>query len=235
MTEPPRKGEADCETPSVLRQNVPVFILPIFALLWIANVGASWLIRWPSDAVGSSHPLTGEELGVAAPRLRPGNPEVPALPGARTPRPLLTPARKRGGAEERRATPTSGKGAGLQARARPALAGLPGHARSGPRREAHADRRACTPTRDTRAHAHSPKQTYKHAHGRRAHTHRHTCKRAHVRTRVGQTRADTSTRRQTPGTTAAYSQAGTRVCKHMPSQAVRVMGSQPAARRGLVP
>lgn len=425
MTEPPRKGEADCETPSVLRQNVPVFILPIFALLWIANVGASWLIRWPSDAVGSSHPLTGEELGVAgskatrnqlfklrifcwtqelprahlqllvlsektsfienrthnksektvrilhllgslhgyglsgqhgvyrdgpgrevwgvsaggsasrtrhqhsppppprrtprkgaseprhrsvaacggvrhgwamvpgcpggvgglsrlggapgwvlgwcrglgrgqqpwrraalscstlhppsaplshpapheppppctpippprplphspAPRLRPGNPEVPALPGARTPRPLLTPARKRGGAEERRATPTSGKGAGLQARARPALAGLPGHARSGPRREAHADRRACTPTRDTRAHTHSPKQTYKHAHGRRAHTHRHTCKRAHVRTRVGQTRADTSTRRQTPGTTAAYSQAGTRVCKHTPSQA----------------
>lgn len=65
MTEPPRKGEADCETPSVLRQNVPVFILPIFALFWIANVGASWLIRWPSDVVGSSHPLTGEEPGVA--------------------------------------------------------------------------------------------------------------------------------------------------------------------------
>lgn len=63
MTEPPRKGEADCETPSVLRQNVPVFILPIFALLWIASVGASWLIQWPSDEVGSSHPLMGGNRG----------------------------------------------------------------------------------------------------------------------------------------------------------------------------
>lgn len=174
-----------------------------------------------------------------APRLRPGNPEVPALPGARTPRPLLTPARKRGGAEERRATPTSGKGAGLQARARPALAGLPGHARSGPRREAHADRRACTPTRAA-VHTRAPTRT---APSRPTSTptagaHTRTDTRASGRTyahawgRHAQTQAHAGRPRvlQPPTRRPAHACASTR-----PHRRVRVMGSQPAARRGLVP
>lgn len=57
-------GQAGCESPSVLRQDVPRFLFPVFVLLWIASAGVyPWMFPVPSGWVGSLHPSAGDGSG----------------------------------------------------------------------------------------------------------------------------------------------------------------------------